>query len=56
MKIISKTNLIFPSAGKMIYYHIRNNEYSLKLQVMFQRIFGLNETNVSTGMISTSEQ
>ena len=54
--IISKTNLIFPSADKMIYCHIRNKEHSSKLQVMFCRIFGLNETNVSIGMILTSEQ
>ena len=49
--IISKTNLIFPSADKTIYWHIGNNEYSSKLQVMFQRLLGLNETDVSTGMI-----
>ena len=53
---ISKTNLIFPASEKTIYYHIGNNEYSSQLQVMFRKIFGLNETNVSTGMILTSEQ
>ena len=54
--IISKTNLIFPSSDKTICCHIRNNEYSSKLHVMFQSIFGLNELNVSTEMILTSEQ
>ena len=52
---ISKTNLIYPSADKTIYCHIGNNEYSSQLQVMFQRTFGLNETNASTEMILTSE-
>ena len=33
--IISKTNLIFPSAEKTIYCHIGNNDYSPQLQVMF---------------------